>query len=70
MKILEFNKNILENCFSRSKRIYLYMVGNFFFVLNGCFIFKILIKFNMIGYKLGDFVYTRKKKIKIVKYKK
>lgn len=49
------------------------MVDNEFFVYNGKIYQSLLIKINMVGYKLGEFIFTReslRKKLKIKSRKK
>jgi len=45
----------------RNKFIQVYMVNKNFYTLNGRFIFRMYIKKEMVGFKMGEFIYTRKK---------
>lgn len=60
----------LDIIISRNRLIQNFMIGKHVEVSNGHFFFRLLIKKEMLGFKVGDFVFTRKVGRKFIQKKK
>jgi len=53
----------------RSKLIQHFMIGNQYIVSNGRFFFRLFVKKEMLGFKFGEFIFTRKIGRKLIQKK-